>query len=387
MTPFGLGAGLSESVSFGTAISAPKVRAAATRSAISGIRILREAAAPAPPRLALRGRRRRRQGNRLCGWCGLPDADQVLGLGDRLATGCGHGRSTEVAGGGEPVRGVLGHRPADHGVECSSTAAPGSEGRRRLVEVGPHLGRALALRERDLAGDRVEEDATEGVDVGPRVDPAPLYLLRRHVVDCADHLARGGQPASRGRDLRESEVREERRRAVVSRPGFSDEHVRGLDVAVHEAGRMDRIESVGHLRDQRGRLVGGQRAVGRGQPPEIAPGHVSHGHEQQSVALAGAEDRDHPRMLDRGCGARFLAEPRSESLVLGELRPDHLQRDIPVEPDLSGQVDDSHPSVPEGALDPEAGELGAGGQPGAAPDRSLGPHQGHPVWTPTDPNR
>src|ERR671935_181653 len=116
-----------------------------------------------------------------------------------------------------------------------------SAGRRWFVEVGPHLRGALALRERDLARYRVEEDTAERVHIRAGVHAAVLDLLRGHVVDRADHLARRGQPAGRGCELRQAEVGQVGSRALAECLGLSDEDVRGLDVAMHESGLMDGV--------------------------------------------------------------------------------------------------------------------------------------------------
>ena len=152
----------------------------------------------------------------------------------------------------------------------SSDVRPRTDGGRRLVEVGPHLGRALPLREGNLAGDRVEEDAAEGVDVGAGVDPAPLDLLRRHVVDVPITSPVAVSPLVEAVDLGEAEVGQERRRRR-RRPGRRlDDHVRRLDVAVNEAGGVDRVQSVGDLGDQRRRprpraAARRPRSAGRGR--------------------------------------------------------------------------------------------------------------------------
>ena len=106
-----------------------------------------------------------------------------------------------------------------------------------------------------------------------------------------------------------------------------DDHVRRLDVAVDEAAGVHRVQPVGDLGDQGRGLIGCQWPIGRDQPAEVATLHVAHRDIQKSLALSGAKDRDHPRMLDGGGSERLGAEAGAEALLSGELGPDHLERD------------------------------------------------------------
>src|SRR5262249_57317985 len=83
---------------------------------------------------------------------------------------------------------------------------------------------------------------------------------------------------------------------------------------------------------------------------------VAHRHVEQAVPLPGAEDGDDAGMLDRGRRPRLGAKARPEVLVMCELRPDHLERDRPVELELAGEVDDPHAAVAERSLDPVTAE-------------------------------
>ena len=64
-------------------------------------------------------------------------------------------------------------------------------------------------------------------------------------------------------------------------------------------------------------------------------------------------------MVDRGGQLRLAEEAVAERLVLGEARGQQLERDLPLQPQVLGQVDDAHPAQAEQRLDPVAGELGA----------------------------
>ena len=170
--------------------------------------------------------------------------------------------------------------------------------------------------------------------------------------------------------LGEAEVGEERRGAVV-RQAALDDHVGRLDVAMNQAGGVHCVESVGDLGDHLGGVLRCERPVGRDQAAEVAAGHVAHRHIEQTVSLPGSEDGDHSRVLDRGGRQRLGAKASSEALLSGQLGPDHLERDEPVEPQLPGQVDDPHAAMPDRALDAEAAELGACSEPRSPSCRSL----------------
>ncbi len=123
----------------------------------------------------------------------------------------------------------LRERAADHSVE-------------RLGQLGPQLAHrgaascscacmtatSVSRSNGFLPGERLEEQAAERVDVGGRPDRLAADLLGRRIVERADEEA-GAREASRAGALRDPEVRE------VDAPGlFLDQHVRRLDVAMHE---------------------------------------------------------------------------------------------------------------------------------------------------------
>ena len=63
-------------------------------------------------------------------------------------------------------------------------------------------------------------------------------------------------------------------------------------------------------------------------------------------------------MLQRGGHPRLAQEALPERHVLGQLRREQLQRDVAVEREIVGAVDDAHPAAADQRLDPIAGELG-----------------------------
>ncbi len=124
----------------------------------------------------------------------------------------------------------------------SAAGVPGGpaslSGRRRVLEVRIELRHLLAaVGERRVAGDRLEQHASERVLVGAGVEPAALDLLRGDVVDRADEGARGGDAGVRGDPLGEAEVGQV---GVLAAWALLDQDVARLDVAVEKPPRRAR---------------------------------------------------------------------------------------------------------------------------------------------------
>ena len=62
-------------------------------------------------------------------------------------------------------------------------------------------------------------------------------------------------------------------------------------------------------------------------------------------------------MLERRGHPRLGQEPLAERDVFGEVRREQLQRDVAVEREIVGAVDDAHPAAAEERLQPVAGKL------------------------------
>ncbi len=114
-------------------------------------------------------------------------------------------------------------------------------------------GLRVAL-ERATAGGHLIEDRAEREEVGARIGRQPARLLRRHVVDRAEHGPHRRQVSPRGRrgagrlsaglvvlELRESEVED------LHLAAGGDHHVHRLQVAMDDALRVRGLERIGHL--------------------------------------------------------------------------------------------------------------------------------------------
>ena len=141
-----------------------------------------------------------------------------------------------------------------------------------------------------------------------------------------------------------------------------DEQVRRLDVAVHEAGPVDRVQRGGGLRDDRRGLGRIERAAVANQRAQVVAGHEPHRDVRDPVVLAGRVHRDHVRVVDAGRGARLGQKARADVVVVEQLRRDHLQRHDPVEIELERAIDDAHPAPANERLDPVSGDHRAGSE-------------------------
>ena len=104
--------------------------------------------------------------------------------------------------------------------------------------------------EGEVAGQHLEREDAERVDVGARVDRLSHYLLGRHVADGADgHLVLESVRA-RARELREAEIEHLH---VVAVRFLVHEDVFALEVEVDYHGAMRRGDRVANLEEYRER--------------------------------------------------------------------------------------------------------------------------------------
>ncbi len=185
--------------------------------------------------------------------------------------------------------------------------------------------RTPAKVERRRAGEQLVEHDAERVDVGRRRDLVAQDLLRRRV---------GRRERSEG-GLRLPVVASERvvedlRQPEVHELGFAfggDEHIRRLDVAVHDqlAVRVGhRAADLQEERDARPRI----EAVSRGIGDERLAGHVLH--HEEGFAVGGDAAIEQPRDVRVRERRQDLALAAKVGFEIGRRHgaPDHLQRDV-----------------------------------------------------------
>ncbi len=237
-----------------------------------------------------------------------------------------------------------------------------------VQDCGERVRRGLSAKRR-MAGQHLEQHATEREDVAARVDIQPSHLLRRHVPGGAEHGPglrrvhdRRGAETTRRRELGEAEIED----LDVVLPG--DDHVLRLKVAVDDTLPVGRGESGGDLHRQFHRLP--HRHCTRVEElPEVLPldqlrHDVVHG-------FAGAfglphfpviDSKKRPRrtdimdgqnvgMVEGGDRAGFPSEPAQSLRVGGELGRQHLDGDVPPESRVPRAVHLAHAASAQQADD------------------------------------
>lgn len=163
------------------------------------------------------------------------------------------------------------------------------------VDVRIEQRRIVRADEGRAPHERLERDTRERVLIGPTVHLPSLDLLGRHVVERADELPRLGQRAVRTSALRKAEVREVRTIALTH------EDVPRLDVAVDQIEFVRRVQAIGDRRQDPQGTCRLQTSLSPQEGAQVFPLDVAHRHEQAAGVLTRFVDRDHGRMLERGC--------------------------------------------------------------------------------------
>ena len=147
-----------------------------------------------------------------------------------------------------------------------------------------------------------------------------------------------------------------------------EEHVGGLEVAVHDAAGVERAEG-GQDREGGGYgLVDEERSPAKPLAQGLAVEQL-HGDEETSLLLADLVELADVRMVDAGGGLGFAPEALARGLVVGQAE-DGLDGQAAVEALVAGGVDDAHPSLSQLAQD----EIGADAQGGLGGWRVRGPN-------------
>ncbi len=211
---------------------------------------------------------------------------------------------------------------------------------RALVRHAVQDVHAGAEAERALPGDRVHERAAQGEHVGGAVGAARPQVLRGHEGGRADPLADGGQHAGVA-GLGDAEVDD-----VGTLHG--QDHVRRLQVAVHDAGRGQVTQGARQVGEQPpGRLPAQCAVVGQGLR-EVDAREVVGGHPQEVVVEAAALQPRGVRGVHTGLYGRLACEAPPELGVACVLRPDDLDgREVRPPVGRAGQEDLAHTPAAE----------------------------------------
>ncbi len=252
------------------------------------------------------------------------------------------GRRRQQPVGAGPQRRVLGQalrqQGAEDRVDRVDRAQSGGVG--LLVRHAVQDVHAGAEAERALPGDRVHERAAQGEHVGGAVGAARPQVLRGHEGGRADPLADGGQHAGVA-GLGDAEVDD-----VGTLHG--QDHVRRLQVAVHDAGRGQVTQGARQVGEQPpGRLPAQCAVVGQGLR-EVDAREVVGGHPQEVVVEAAALQPRGVRGVHTGLYGRLACEAPPELGVACVLRPDDLDgREVRPPVGRAGQEDLAHTPAAE----------------------------------------
>ncbi len=197
--------------------------------------------------------------------------------------------------------------------------------------------------ERQLAREHLEENDSQGIQVGCGRRVLALRLLGRDVLRGADDRAVLRQHGLVGR-ARDAEVGD-LQRAVVAH-----EEVLRFDVPVHDSQRMGGGEAVEGLARIRRGVVGCERRAVADDLLERSAVDVLHRDERLLVGDAVVVDHDDVGMVERGDGRRLAAESLDERGV-GERRREQLQGHEATEPAVAGEQHLGHPARAQARLD------------------------------------
>ncbi|CAA9286601.1 MAG: hypothetical protein AVDCRST_MAG48-175, partial [uncultured Friedmanniella sp.] len=248
-----------------------------------------------------------------------------------------------------PVVGVAGGGPGDQGVEVGRDPTGAVHRRRRrhvVVDVGVgDLDGGLA-GVRLPSGEQLEQHHARAVDVGAGVGPAGQHELGRQVGHRPDQQALGRGRGLRRHRLRQAEVGD------LDLPAVGEQHVLGLDVAVHEPGVVRRGQRGEHGLDDLERPGRRHRRLAEDDVAERGAVDVLH----DDVGPDGVPVEDGPALVEHGDdagvgepggGAGLPVELAGELGVVAQPDVHDLDGDGAGQPGVDGLVDGRHPASGE----------------------------------------
>ena len=286
------------------------------------------------PRLHLR----RHQGQRLAGnrdvGQGAGNLDRGRLRGPARIQGALH-RLGHLQHGGVAVLPVLAQTPQDDLLDFGRAIVPDVPGRhRRVLHDRVDRGGYILFDERLDTRHKLVQDDAHRILVGPPVHLLPHDLFRGHVADGPQQHPGLGQRG--GNHVGHAEV--EDLDGVVG----ADEHVGGLDVAVHHVVGVRVVQPVGSLGADLQDAGKGKGFLLLEEGFEVRPLQQFHDDVGSAPLLAQVVDGDDVHMVEVGRGAGLHVKPLAEVGVVGELAGHGLDGHFPVQDRVEGLVDDAH---------------------------------------------
>ena len=168
-----------------------------------------------------------------------------------------------------------------------------------------------------------------------------LDLFRRHVMRRPDHVLGAGQAAFLRRhpnDFRNAEVRDLYPAIQV------DQNVFRLDVAMHDAVVMRKLQGFADLRHDRQGLIR-SKPTGPLHFAQVGPAHIFHDQVMQVARFPEFMNGDNVRMRQFGEGPRFAIKAFSKPGRLSDLGRQDLQRYQSIQRLLPRFVNCAHPAL------------------------------------------
>ena len=279
-------------------------------------------------------------------------------------------RGQQLRHGRKALVGISGQRPANGASGSGGEPRPGGDLGGTVDDRGPPVGER-ALGERTSAKERLVQGHRKRELIGSLIDRSPIDLLGRHI-DRSTHDGAGRGQGRGGRRARDDvapggdarELGERARQPEVDDPRDPigpDQHVVGLEVAVHQPGRVRSGQALTGPLIQREDLGG--RALAAGDPP-TGRRAIDQFHGDEQLALVGPDlvHGDHIRMR-QASHRGGLAEQPLRAVGHGAME---LECHVAAEPEVARAIDDPHPA---GADPLDDLERGADPRAGCEPSR------------------
>ena len=179
-----------------------------------------------------------------------------------------------------------------------------------------HQGNGRCRGKRSPLGQHFKQHDACAVEVRATVQRLALGLLRTEIVRCAEYVPSLREAVDIGHNFSDAEVHD--RKAVIA----TKHDVFRLEIAMHDAVFMYRLQRRRHLSEQIHRLV--RRNTAFDARPQITVGKILHGDIDMPIGKSLIVNLDDMTALDFGDHAVFLNETHQELVILAQFRVENL---------------------------------------------------------------